>query len=91
MSKRLLAALLAFAACTSLDPKTEVDPFTVHVDPEGKADGDAGVVSAEDLARIDGAFEAAITRGEATIARLEEDIARLERENQQKLDQISAS
>jgi len=94
MARKLPVALLAFVvgagACTGTEDKLELDPFDIHVDPEGKADGEAGVVSAEDLARIDGAFEAAITRGEATIAQLEADIARLERENQQKLDQIAA-
>jgi hypothetical protein len=90
MSKKLLAALFAVAACTSVDQKTELDPFDIHVDPEGKADGEAGIVSAADLARVDGALLDAITRGEATIARLEEDIARLEADNQRKLDEIAA-
>lgn len=90
MSRTILVALLTLAACMSADEKSELDPFTIHVDPEGKADGEAGVVSAEDLARIDGALDAAITRGEQTIAQLEDDIARLERENQAKLDEIAA-
>ncbi len=98
MLMRPLSLLLAFASitapllhagCTGASDKEAEDPFAIHISSDGKADGTAGVVSAEDLARIDGAFETAIARGDTTVASLEREIARLEADNQRKVDEIA--
>src|SRR5687767_930412 len=63
------------------------DPF--EVSDTGKADG-TGLLSAQDQARIEAAFDAAVAASEQTIAKLETEIAKLEQQHAQKQAEADA-
>ena len=83
-----LLTCVAFTACTAA-PSAHEKPFGFHLDRVGKADG-GGVLDAEDLARVQEAFETAIAQGEAEIARLQAEIAKLDQANAKKQSEIDA-
>ena len=85
----LLAALAGVPGCAAEDKDTAA-PFDIHVAPDGKADGPAGLLSAEDLARLEEAFDQVIASGQATIDQLEAEIAALEASNATKAAEIDA-
>ena len=63
------------------------DPF--EISDTGKADG-SGLLSAQDQARIEAAFDAAVSASEQTIAKLEAEIAKLEQQHAQKQAEADA-
>ncbi len=80
----LLASILLASACVetvSDSSKLDSDEPGFGIDDLGKADG---VLSSADRARIQTAFDQAITSAESTVAQLETEIAQLEASHAQK-------
>ena len=86
----VLPLLISVAACGADDIKKVDDPFEVRVGADGKGDGLDGLLSSEDLDRLESAFEEVIAAGEETIEQLELEIAQLESDNQAKAAEIDS-
>lgn len=78
----VMVVVFGGAACS---PPTK--PFEFHLGGVGKADGVA-ILTDEDVARIEAAFETAIKKGEAEVARLTTEIAKLEADAKRKQSEI---
>lgn len=89
MPKLWMVVPFVVAACADAEEVGVKGDEPFELTDSGKADG-SGLLSAQDQARIEAAFDAAVAASEQTIAKLEAEIVKLEQQHAQKQAEADA-